>query len=117
MKKIVEFKLDYCAEHAIEWNTKPDFCVCNIINKALRLQDMKIIFDLRFFIIDLYNQLSILHSKRFTIVRFSSAIRATGLPVKDLNKIKNNFCKTFMFNRRVSGGKEILRNIATRSRI
>lgn len=54
-KLIDEFDRTYTSDHAIQWYTRSGF-LFNILNKALRQQDMTAIAYFRFFISDLYLQ-------------------------------------------------------------
>lgn len=54
--KLDHFKTNYCANDAIREYTKDTF-LYRVLNRALRTQDMGIILDLRYFVLDLYKQL------------------------------------------------------------
>lgn len=86
---IEKFALTYNAKDAIWWYTSVTF-VFKIVNKALRLQDVKIIFELRFFITDLYKQLSDLSSRQSNNQAPFTVYRGTKLSTKDLKKIIYN---------------------------
>ncbi|CAF1264136.1 unnamed protein product [Adineta ricciae] len=62
LKQIEEFEKSYRSELAIWWYTRDCF-LYKMINRALRTEDIDIIFKFRFFITDLYNQLSDLHKQ------------------------------------------------------
>ncbi|CAF2119323.1 unnamed protein product [Rotaria magnacalcarata] len=86
---IEKFATDYNADDAISWYTSTS-CVCKLINKALRLQDMNVIFKFRFFIADLYHQLSNLWESQSKNQVSLTVYRGQQLPVKDLDKVRNN---------------------------
>ena len=54
---IDEFQRTYTSSHAIEWYTKPSF-LYRILNKALRLRSIELLYNLRSYIRDLYEQLT-----------------------------------------------------------
>ncbi|UJR34685.1 hypothetical protein I4U23_027462 [Adineta vaga] len=56
LEKISEFERDYSSTNAIRWYTRNSF-LYRLLNEALRIRDIDTIFKLRFFIIDLQNQL------------------------------------------------------------
>ncbi|CAF3425281.1 unnamed protein product [Rotaria sp. Silwood2] len=60
LKKIDEFENNYCPETVINWYTRDSF-VYRLVNKALRMLNIDIIFKFRFLIIDLYQQLKQCH--------------------------------------------------------
>ncbi|CAF1060994.1 unnamed protein product [Adineta steineri] len=55
-KKIDDFEQNYKPEKAIWWYTY-DSCIYRLLNKALRTQNIEIIFKFRFFVNDLHNQI------------------------------------------------------------
>lgn len=57
MKDIDEFENTYKPEFSIQWY-KRDSLMCRILNKVMRQQNIQGILLLRFFILDLFNQLS-----------------------------------------------------------
>ncbi|CAF4350976.1 unnamed protein product, partial [Didymodactylos carnosus] len=62
LEKINDFRLYYSSDAAVSWYTRDSF-VYRVVNKALRTQDIDIIFKFRFYIADLYRQLQKEHSK------------------------------------------------------
>ena len=54
---IDEFQQTYTPTHAIQWYTKQSF-LYRMLNKALRIQTIDLLYDLRFYIHDLHEQLS-----------------------------------------------------------
>lgn len=61
-QKINEFDRDYLPDHAIKWYTK-DFCLYRLLNKALRRQDIDLLYSFRMCIADIYRQLANEHKK------------------------------------------------------
>ncbi|CAF3309933.1 unnamed protein product, partial [Rotaria sp. Silwood2] len=60
LKKIESFEKTYCLENTIDWYTKDSF-VYRLLNKALRTENIDIIFKFRFFIKYLHHNLISLH--------------------------------------------------------
>ncbi len=56
LKNIHEFEQDYSADSALKWYTRPSF-LYQVLNKALRIQNIDWLFLFRFFIRDLGRQL------------------------------------------------------------
>jgi hypothetical protein len=56
LKNIQEFERDYSANSALRWYTRPSF-LYQVLNKALRTQNIDLLFLFRFFIRDLEQQL------------------------------------------------------------
>ncbi|CAF1007421.1 unnamed protein product [Adineta steineri] len=96
LKKIEEFENTYTREKAIEWYTDECF-LYKILNKALRTEDIDLLFTFRFFIIDLCsaieqeNQLS---KKKGILTLY----RGTQIPKEEFEKIKENIGKTISTN-------------------
>ena len=61
IEKINEFEQDYDSELAIWWYTRDCFAF-RLLNKALRIENIDMLYKLRFFITDVYNKLTELHS-------------------------------------------------------
>ncbi|CAF1643081.1 unnamed protein product [Adineta ricciae] len=88
LKKINEFASTYQSSKAVWWYTHDSF-VYRLLNRAVRTQDICTIFTFRFFIIDLYAQLSSIAKARTTPLR-KEAYRGQFLPMNELETIKNN---------------------------
>ncbi|CAF0896127.1 unnamed protein product [Adineta steineri] len=58
LANIEEFDLTYQSEDAIEWYTRESF-VYKFINKALRTEDVDVLYQFRFYIMDLSDQLEL----------------------------------------------------------
>ncbi|CAF1402832.1 unnamed protein product [Rotaria sordida] len=61
-KKINDFERNYCAKEIFSWYTKDSFAF-RLLNKALRTQNIEVIFKFRFFINDLHNQIEQLYHR------------------------------------------------------
>ena len=56
LNELIEFADIYESDHILWWYTRPNF-ISDVINKAIRSQDIDALFDLRYFIIDLCHSL------------------------------------------------------------
>jgi hypothetical protein len=62
LKQINEFEVNYHSNAAIQWYTRDSF-LYRVINQTLRCDNIGLIIKYRYFIIDLYQQLSELHNQ------------------------------------------------------
>ncbi|CAF1466751.1 unnamed protein product [Rotaria sp. Silwood1] len=62
LRKIEEFRMTYTMDKAAEWYTTDSF-VYRLINKALRTEDIELLYLFRFYIVDLCSQLDQEHKK------------------------------------------------------
>jgi tetratricopeptide (TPR) repeat protein len=93
-EKINKFEREYTPTKAIWWYTSDCF-VYRLLNKALRTQNIDIIFRFRFFINDLHNQIKQLY---FNYIQVHHPIakhrlevyRGQHLSLEELNSIKSN---------------------------
>jgi tetratricopeptide (TPR) repeat protein len=85
MKNIKEFERNYSSDKAIWWYTR-ESCFYKMLNKALRMEDIDTLFAFRFFITDLYKQLTDLHAQSDAppILR---VYRAQCLSVDELHRL------------------------------
>jgi tetratricopeptide (TPR) repeat protein len=90
-ERIYEFNSIYTTDSAIRWYTRDCF-LYRLINKALRTQNIDIIFKFRFFIQDLYNQLKNEHKLQFGNIAIApfSVYRGQLMSLSELDKLKNN---------------------------
>ncbi|CAF1407093.1 unnamed protein product [Didymodactylos carnosus] len=86
---IEEFHEEYEPNRAIWWYTRECF-LYRILNKALRVQDIDILFKLRFFIKDLHSQLEQLHFKSPNIAKELTLYRGQGMMVEEFEKLKGH---------------------------
>ena len=56
LNELIEFADIYESEHVLWWYTRPNF-ISDVINKAICSQDIDVLFDLRYFFIDLCHSL------------------------------------------------------------
>jgi tetratricopeptide (TPR) repeat protein len=92
--KINKFEREYTSSKAIWWYTYDCF-VYRLLNKALRTQNIDIVFRFRFFINDLHNQikelyLKYLKSHQSLSERHLTVYRGQHLNIDELNILKHN---------------------------
>ncbi|CAF1419904.1 unnamed protein product [Adineta steineri] len=105
LKKIEEFQNTYTHDKAIEWYTDECF-LYKLLNKALRTEDIELLFNFRFFIIDLCSvieQENQLLKNKGTLTLY----RGTQIPNEELKKIKENIGKTISTNGFLSTSRSI----------
>jgi hypothetical protein len=81
---INEFEKDYLPEHALWWYSRNTF-LYEMLNKALRTEDIDILFLFRFFIRDIYEQLK--ENKCSSAVR---VYRGQRLSKGEVNSLQNS---------------------------
>lgn len=91
LEKIEEFSNTYSKEHAIRWYTRDSF-LYRILNNALRIQDIDILFKLAFFLSDMYDQLESLYLEQSKSMTLPSVVyRGQFMTTDEFNKkIKEN---------------------------
>ncbi|CAF3803605.1 unnamed protein product [Adineta steineri] len=105
LKKIEEFQQTYTRDKAIEWYTDECF-LYKLLNKALRTEDIELLFNFRFFIIDLCSaieQENQLLKNNGTLTLY----RGTQIPNEEFEKIKENIGKTISTNGFLSTSRNI----------
>ena len=98
-KKINEFVSNYAPKNAFWWYTYDSF-IYRLLNKALRTQNIEIIFKFRFFINDLNNQIQQLyrqyltknHAKRLTVYR------GQRMTITEIELLKGNINEIISMN-------------------
>ncbi|CAF0859397.1 unnamed protein product [Adineta steineri] len=96
LMKIEEFQNTYTRDKAIEWYTDECF-LYKLLNKALRTEDIDLLFNFRFFIIDLCSAIE----QENQLLKNNGALtlyRGTQIPNEELEKIKENIGKTISTN-------------------
>ncbi|CAF1528467.1 unnamed protein product [Didymodactylos carnosus] len=89
--KLENFHQTYTPNDAVKWYTKDCF-IYRSLNKALRVQDIDLLFAFGFMILDIFNQLK-LENNRFhyttgeTIIR---CYRGQAIAKEELNQVKSN---------------------------
>ncbi|CAF0739661.1 unnamed protein product [Didymodactylos carnosus] len=98
-QKIHEFDKDYSSDKAIGWYIQDSF-VYRLLNKAFRTENIDIIFQFRFFIADLHQQLSKLHPSFVHSLSGKTfrTYRGQGLLVDELEKLKHNIGQLISIN-------------------
>jgi len=79
---IDELDVEYDAERAVWWYTRPTF-MYKMLNGALITQDIDILYKMRFFIKDLHLQLEKLHSQFIQTLTSNSIIVYRGISLQD----------------------------------
>ncbi|CAF1447691.1 unnamed protein product [Adineta steineri] len=105
LKKIEEFQNTYTRDKAIEWYTDECF-LYKLLNKALRTEDIELLFTFRFFIIDLCSAIEQENHRlrnKGTLILY----RGTQIPKEELEKIKENIGKTISTNGFLSTSRNI----------
>jgi tetratricopeptide (TPR) repeat protein len=100
---IDEFATNYTAEKALWWYTResPFF---RLLNGALRKQDIRMLYLLRFFIRDIYRQL--LQNKKPLVMNVPCVYRGQSVSTDELNSIKSSFGYCLMMNSFISASTD-----------
>ncbi|CAF0891661.1 unnamed protein product, partial [Didymodactylos carnosus] len=85
---IDDFEENYSSDKAVWWYTRDCF-LYRILNKALRVQDVDILFKLRFFIKDLHQQLEQLRSQNNETGTLT-VYRGQAMVKEEFNKLQNH---------------------------
>ncbi|CAF1514258.1 unnamed protein product [Adineta steineri] len=105
LKNIEEFKNTYTRDKAMEWYTDECF-LYKLLNKALRTEDIELLFTFRFFIIDLCSVIE--EENQFLKNNGTLTLyRGTQIPNEELEKIKENIGKTISTNGFLSTSRNI----------
>ncbi|CAF0948433.1 unnamed protein product [Adineta steineri] len=105
LKKIEEFQNIYTRDKAIEWYTDECF-LYKLLNKALRTEDIELLFTFRFFIIDLCSVIE----KENQLLKNNGTLtlyRGTQIRKEEFEKIKENIGKIFSINGFLSTSRNI----------
>ncbi|CAF1243343.1 unnamed protein product [Adineta steineri] len=105
LKKIEEFQNTYTRDKAIEWYTDECF-LYKLLNKALRTEDIELLFTFRFFIIDLCSAIE-QENHHLKNKGTLTLYRGTQIPNEELEKIKENIGKTISTNGFLSTSRNI----------
>ncbi|CAF1148463.1 unnamed protein product [Didymodactylos carnosus] len=89
LANIDDFEKNYSSDKAIWWYTRECF-VYRMLNKALRISDIDMLFKLRFFIKDLHNQLEQLHLRDKATTDSMIVYRGQGMVTEDFQKLRTN---------------------------
>lgn len=98
-EKIKDFEENYSDNEAISWFTRDSF-LFRTLNKALRTENIDIIFKFRFFLSDLLNQLKLLHNEFMEIFddMILTVYRGGCVSINELENLKNNIGGFVSFN-------------------
>ncbi|CAF1261651.1 unnamed protein product [Didymodactylos carnosus] len=94
---IREFERDYHPQRSIWWYTR-DSCLYRILNKALRLQDIDLLFSMRFFIKDISQQLKDEHRKFAGKNGVMRVYRGQAVATEEINKLRCGEGQLISFN-------------------
>ncbi|CAF0944847.1 unnamed protein product [Didymodactylos carnosus] len=98
IKIINEFQFNYSSDKALWWYTR-ETCLYRMLNKALRIQDIDMIFTFRFFIADLYKQLKQIHKKQQNdSSRITKVYRGQKMSVVELQTIQKSINQHISMN-------------------
>lgn len=98
LKLIDQFAREYRSEHAIHWYSKQSF-VYRLVNKALRTEDMDLLYIFRFFIGDLSHALQQEHRKILSNQEEILIVyRGLKLDKEEFEKLKDNQGKLISTN-------------------
>jgi tetratricopeptide (TPR) repeat protein len=96
LKKIQEFEESYNREKAIEWYTDECF-LYKLLNKALRTEDIELLYTFRFYIIDLCADIEE-ENRHLKNKGTLTLYRGTQIPSEELKKLKENVGKIISAN-------------------
>ncbi|CAF1532125.1 unnamed protein product [Didymodactylos carnosus] len=94
---IREFERDYHSQKSIWWYTR-DSCLYRILNKALRLQDIDLLFSMRFLIKDISQQLKDEHRKFVKKKGVIRVYRGQAVSTEEMNKLRCGEGQLISFN-------------------
>ena len=97
--KIRDFEENYSANEAISWYTRDSF-LFRTLNKALRTENIDIIYKFRFFLTDLLNQLKLLQSEFLELLdeMILTVYRGASISVNELESLQRNIGGLISFN-------------------
>jgi tetratricopeptide (TPR) repeat protein len=84
---INEFEQNYVSENSLQWYTKDSF-VYRILNKALQVQDIDLLFPFAFYIRDVKEQLQKLHETQSE--KYTRVYRGQFMSTEEVNVLKNS---------------------------
>ncbi|CAF3620755.1 unnamed protein product [Rotaria sp. Silwood1] len=106
MKLIYDFEQNYQSTDAIRWYSKQSF-IYKLINKALRIEDIDLLYAFRFFIADLSENLRCEHEKiLLSEEKILTVYRGVKMAKEEFNKIKENKGKLISLNGYVSTSRK-----------
>ncbi|CAF2658808.1 unnamed protein product [Rotaria sp. Silwood2] len=112
VKLVQEFEQNYRSEDAIHWYSKQSF-VYKLINKALRTEDIDLLYTFRFFISDFSKELQREHDKILkSKEKILNVYRGAKLDKEEFDKLKENQEKLISTNVYLSTSRQ--RSLALR---
>ncbi|UJR20632.1 hypothetical protein I4U23_023757 [Adineta vaga] len=105
LEKIEEFKQNYSHDNAIEWYTNECF-LYKLLNKALRTEDIELLYTFRFFVTDLCTAIEN-ESQQLKDTGIISVYRGAQIPNEQLEKLKDNVGKIISTNEFLSTTRNI----------
>ncbi|UJR12819.1 hypothetical protein I4U23_016993 [Adineta vaga] len=85
-----DFQHNYSPSDAVQWYTRDTF-IYRILNKALRTEDITVLYKLRFYIVDLHRQLMQLQMTQANLQKSTLHVyRGAQISVKELEAMKTN---------------------------
>jgi tetratricopeptide (TPR) repeat protein len=95
LKNINEFEKHYCRGKAIEWYAKECF-LYKLLNRALRTEDIELIYSFRFFIIHLCSEIKEYSRTKNSVV--FTTYRGQTISNEEFDKWRNNIGTIISFN-------------------
>ncbi|CAF3178502.1 unnamed protein product [Rotaria sp. Silwood2] len=89
LKKIQQFRQMYTSDKAIQWYTHDCF-LYRLLNKALRTEDIDLLYSFRFFIIDLCNQLENNNYERKSNKTISTLYRGQRISKEEFERLQKS---------------------------
>ncbi|CAF2915301.1 unnamed protein product [Rotaria sp. Silwood2] len=89
LKKIELFRNNYTSDKAIEWYTCDSF-IYRLLNKALRTEDIDLLYLFRFYIIDLCSQIEQESKRKVIDTETFTLYRGQQISTDEFNKLKAN---------------------------
>lgn len=89
LHNIEVFNREYNVANAIEWYTRDSF-VFKLINKALRTEDVELLYTYRFYLIDLCSQLAMNHEFVLECYNSLTLYRGAKLTLDEIHRLKDS---------------------------
>jgi tetratricopeptide (TPR) repeat protein len=105
LEKIEKFQNEYIREKAIEWYTDECF-LYRLLNRALRTEDIELLYSFRFYIIDLCSEIE-KESINLKNGGLLTLYRGQIMSVEEFEKLKNNVGKIISINSFFSTSRDI----------
>ena len=106
---IKEFTENYTSDQAIHWYTRDSF-LYRLLNKALRSQNIDIIFKFRLIIADVYKQLNELFEAQYPVASIFQVWRGQLMTTAEVERLKDNLNRLISMNSFVSTSRN--KNVA-----